>query len=238
MSIIMLDGNYYAPITPLLPVYTYTGEHLLVDQGGGNWYIFFTSSGTLNISAGEVNVDYVLVGGGGGGGRGGKGYNANGGGGGGGGGAEVDNYFNQTLALNTNYILTIGLGGAPETAGSTTAAFLHSALGGNAGGYGNDYTPGGGGVGRSGAGWGGLGGTGSVRGTNGEGGGNGSHIFGNSSDLYVSAGGGGGASGYLNLAGGGGTGGNGGNYGGAGGGSDTDGSPAYPPGGGGGKPET
>ena len=69
-------------ITPnVMPVYTYTGNHQMLDDGNGHWRIKFLSSGVLEWLSPDTEIDVFLVGGGGAGGIGGK--NMCGGGGGG-----------------------------------------------------------------------------------------------------------------------------------------------------------
>lgn len=63
-------------MTPnVMPVYTYTGNHQMLDDGNGHWRIKFLSSGVLEWLSPDTEIDVFLVGGGGAGGQ-------NGGGGG------------------------------------------------------------------------------------------------------------------------------------------------------------
>jgi len=94
----------------------------VIDDGNGDWRIRFLTSGTLKFTALQT-VDAFLVGGGGGGG------NANGYGGGAGGG-YTQAMSNIALQANTNYVITIGAGGAVATNGGNTSAFGITANGG------------------------------------------------------------------------------------------------------------
>ncbi len=59
------SNGQVANITPeTLPVYTYTGEHLLIDDGDGHWRTKFTSSGVLTWLGPDTWIDVFLVGGG------------------------------------------------------------------------------------------------------------------------------------------------------------------------------
>lgn len=125
---------------------TYTGTMTIVDDGNGDWHVDFKTSGTLRFLADPGPIDKFLVGGGAGGG----GY-----GGGGGGYAAIFN--GETVAINTDYAIVIGAGGAgaaDQTVdgnnGGTTSGMGHTAPGGLAGkswasGYGGNGGSGGGG---------------------------------------------------------------------------------------------
>ncbi len=208
-----------------LPTYTYSGSHKLVDEGNGNWKIYFYTGGKLKFSylgnaASGINV-FCLGGGGGGGG---------GSGGGGGGGGNTTTNTKTGLAVNTEYTITIGGGGvgsgyrrAYGGNGGTTIAFGFSAAGGSGGGSadsgygdrrgGNGGSGGGGGSSDSGNGGnggtnGGSGGTSGNSKAGGSGQGGNTCEFGNTSaTLYAGGGGGGGYSGGSGGSGGGGAGG-------------------------------
>lgn len=117
-----------------LPVYAYTGNATLLNDGNYNWRIKFLTSGVLTFSSlgNADSLDVFLVGGGGGGGR---NY-----GGGGGGGYTVSN-GSVALSTGTGYTITIGAGGSggqeeanAGSAGGTSSAFSKSAAGGKGGG--------------------------------------------------------------------------------------------------------
>lgn len=73
------------------------------------WYLVVSANATINFSKLSHNIDFSLCGGGGGGGGSSQYYNYNGGRGGGG---AVENRTGVKLALNTNYSIVIGAGGA------------------------------------------------------------------------------------------------------------------------------
>ena len=225
------NATLTAKWTSSKPIYTYTGNSQLIDDGNGNWRIKFLTSGTLtftNVGNGINGIDVFCVGGGGGGGG---GYGPSYTGGGGGGGGYTKTSKGVTVNAGTAYSVTIGSGGTPSYAqqtaagsGGTTSALGVSAAGG-AGGYGGYYGGGVGGKGGSGGGSGGQMYNGIDAGVGGENGGNGTNAsngtseggkgqgsttreFGeNSGTLY--SGGGGGAGATKNAAGGAGGGGNG-----------------------------
>jgi len=147
-TIIMYYGNPSATAVSTL-FYTYGGSSQLIDDGGTQFRIKFTSSNTFSILT-NVSVDTFLVGGGGGG----NGY-------GGGGGGYTNTHSAVTLTANTGYSITIGDGGGNSTNGSSTTGFSYTAAGGYAG---NTYTGGNGGSGGgggayvTGSGWPGVGG--------------------------------------------------------------------------------
>ena len=97
-----------------LPEYTYTGAAQLIDDGGGNWRIKFLSSGTL-IPKKKLTIDVFCVGGGGSGGNNGTSVSVYQGAGGGGGGYTTTVKQIQ-LAANEAIDVTVGAGGAQNTA--------------------------------------------------------------------------------------------------------------------------
>lgn len=134
-----------------LPVYTYTGQHQLIDDGNFNWRIKFLTTGTLTFSSlGNITgkgLTAFLVGGGGGGGC------AGGGGGGG--------YTAMTTAfptLNTPYQVIVGAGGAGGSGdngpggGGGSSSIMGTTASGGAGGGGWNKNPNGGNGGSGGAG--------------------------------------------------------------------------------------
>lgn len=165
-----------------LPNYTFSGSHLLVDDGSGNWRILLKSTGTLkftNRGTGVNGMDIYCLGGGAGGDGGGWNYS----GGSGGGGGYTTNTYGVAIANKTNYACRIGAGGGGGTggnlnynsagAGGTTEVLVHDtsavvarASGGNAGVISGYYGDGG-------AGGSGGGGAGYSNGTAGKGGYNG-----------------------------------------------------------------
>ena len=135
-----------------LPEYTYTGSSELVRNGDGNWKIKFKTSGILIFTyLPQTAIDVFLVGGGGSGGS--SAYA------GGGGGGYTKTQKNVSVAVNTQYAITIGAGGeriqgtiaSYGNNGNPTSAFGYSASGGYGGG-GNEVAvnTGGGGDGGSG----------------------------------------------------------------------------------------
>lgn len=213
-----------------LPVFDYTGQHQLVDEGRQgnrhNWTLRLLTSGVLTFLRNPGDVDVFLVGGGGGGGF----YD----GGGGGGGYTTTAYVHPKA--KTPYTVEVGAGGdgapsATEASGdggvtsiveTETGEILVSANGGHGGGTRPSNVSAAGGDGGSGGGCGGadsqLGGDGGSDGSDGvtgwtdkEGKGQGTttRAFGEpEGQLY--AGGGGGGSGKAASAGGAGGGGGGG----------------------------
>lgn len=104
-----------------LPIYTYTGTSVLVDDGNGNWRLRLLTSGILTVSdfgTGEGTIDLFLVGGGNGGGNGGSGYY-----GAGGGGGYTATHAGVIANANTGYQIAIGAGGSPGGLGSVSSAF-------------------------------------------------------------------------------------------------------------------
>lgn len=85
------------------PSYTYGGTHTLTKEGTYNWKLTLKTGGTLNftnLGTGDGAVDIFCVGGG----AGGNGY--------GGGGGYTTTAKNKSLAINTNYTITVGGGGS------------------------------------------------------------------------------------------------------------------------------
>ena len=99
-----------------LPEFTYSGSYDTVDEGNGNWKIRFLTGGTF-IPKSTCLVDIFAVGGGGGG------RNANSGsyGGHGGGGGFTAKASGNRLTENTEYVVTIGAGGAVASAGGSSS---------------------------------------------------------------------------------------------------------------------
>lgn len=158
-----LHGNN-APVAGI-PVFTYTGEHLVTDEGNKNWNIQLLTSGVMKPSqlrGAAKGVEVFLVG------SGNSGNNGHAGGGGSGGDGGETKTVNVTLSYGVEYQITIGAGG------EATTGFGHTA---NAGGG----SPGGGG------GSGGL-----EPSPNGKDGSAGTHAFGDTSYARYGAGGGGG----------------------------------------------
>lgn len=111
--------------TPAIVPYATGGDTIMTD--GTYWYHTFISSGTFTPTK-SLSADYLVVGGG----AGGKNY-------GGGGAGRVDYLTSQSLAT-TGYSVTIGGGGAINTAGSSSVFNSTTATGGSAGV--GDYTGG------------------------------------------------------------------------------------------------
>lgn len=206
----------------LVPAFTYSGSYELVHDDDtpidttsdsdlqSPWKIRFLTSGTLNFTNmyGSVNgIDVFLVGAGGGGGG------ATSGQGSGGGGGYTATHRAVSVVTNTDYLISIGNGGALRADGGSSSGFGYTADGGSHGGSGGVA----GGAGGSGGGaGGGIGGAGGSDGSNGGNGGSSGTIAGGSGQgtttrefaevgakLY--AGGGGGAVGGAGGAGGGAT---------------------------------
>ena len=203
----------------LVPAFTYTGSYELVHDDDtpidttsqsdmqSPWKIRFLESGNLSFTNmyGSINgIDVFLVGAGGGGGG------ASSGAGSGGGGGYTETHRAVSVATNTDYIISIGNGGALRTDGGSSSGFGYTANGGSHGNSGSVA----GGAGGSGGGAGGS--TGGAGGSDGNNGGNVGSVAGgsgqgtttrefaeNGATLY--AGGGGGAVGGAGGAGGGAT---------------------------------
>ena len=111
-------------------------------QSGNNWELRLLTGGTLSLSK-NTAVDVFLVGGGGGGGSGAPWYY----GGGGGGGGYTKTVNKIRLTKSTSYAVTVGAGGASNTAGGESSAFGYSAAGGAPGSKGSGRVGGAGGSG-------------------------------------------------------------------------------------------
>lgn len=109
------------------PTVSYTGQYKMT-QSGNNWELRLLTSGTLTLSK-NTAVDLFLVGGGGGGGSGASWYY----GGGGGGGGYTRTVNKIRLTKSTGYTVTVGAGGASNTAGGASSALGYSAAGGATG---------------------------------------------------------------------------------------------------------
>ena len=107
------------------PIFTYTGDCEVVNEGDGNFKIRFLSSGTFT-SIITMQVDAFLVGGGGGGGAGCYYYAC----GSGGGGGYTLTERNIVIAKNTEYEFVVGAGGTSGTDGESSTAFGFTAAGG------------------------------------------------------------------------------------------------------------
>jgi hypothetical protein len=157
----------------VIPSFTYTGRYQIVNdsdqaitESTNNWKIRFLSSGILRFSelkGASAGIDVFLVGGGGGGGYGSTFAS-------GGGGGYTKTQKGVSVALNTDYQITVGDGGAPITTGDNytfggeSSAFGYSANGGQSG-YASTYVSSGkGGNGGSGGGAGMYGGSNHVSG--------------------------------------------------------------------------
>jgi len=133
-----------------IPKYYYTGESS-TSADEQYWYVYLKSSGVISFTFPKT-VDVFLVGGGGAGG--------NGAGAGGGGGGYTAMGANIAIQEETQYSITVGLGGAGGSVtgsdrtgedGKESAAFGLSAAGGKGGMWESDYS-GAGGAGGSGGG--------------------------------------------------------------------------------------
>ena len=121
-------------------VISYTGDCEVVDDGNDNWKVKFLTSGTLNIST-DLNVDTFLVGGGGGGGSSSysdlRQYSSDEwwSPGSGGSGGYTKTYRNINIKSSDTYTITVGSGGAADTAGGKSSlvggSINHAADGGN-----------------------------------------------------------------------------------------------------------
>ena len=166
-----------------IPVFTYTGEYAIVDDSYnqidstlGNWKIILLTSGVLrflSLNGAESGIDVFLVGGGGAGGNGGDTATYNTGAGGGGGYTRTEK--SVTVAVNTDYTVSIGAGGEKHSTtlgnngnpGGDTSAFGFTAAGGHgAAGYHSEAIIAGG---NGGSGGGGVGGNGGSDGADGSG---------------------------------------------------------------------
>ena len=177
-----LTVEYVTIVYRITPEFTYTGDYEIVDDSDNpisdfanwknNWKIRFLTSGTFTVTklyGWNGQLDVFLVGGGGGGGNSstqwheyGKDGVTHGYGGGGGGGGYTSTSINVSIVVGTNYVITIGAGGAVNKAGGMTSAFSGTANGGGAGGNANGSTVGSPGKGGSNGGNGGSVGAGST----------------------------------------------------------------------------
>lgn len=125
----------------ILPLFTYTGNCTVVDDGDDGWRIKFLSSGTFKIQRPYATIDAFLVGGGA---SGSYSYEADDGsypvGGGGGAGGYTMTQQNIDLSYGESYIIIVGDGGQAVGGGQTavignnggnTAAFGYTARGGS-----------------------------------------------------------------------------------------------------------
>jgi hypothetical protein len=158
-----------------------------VTSVGGNTIHTFTTSGTLSPPS-PLTAQYLVVGGGGGGGTG-----VGVGGGGGAGGYRTGTGL--VIDANSNYVITVGAGGASTVSGSSSAFLATTSAGGGAGGISGNGSAGGSGGGGSAVNnsvvyTGGAGNTPSTSPSQGNTGGSGQGVNG----AYEAGGGGGGAS--------------------------------------------
>ncbi|MBP3284400.1 MAG: InlB B-repeat-containing protein [Clostridia bacterium] len=125
-GIVIIRGKFNQ--SDVLP-YSFTGNSMTA-KDNNYWYVYLKSSGTLTFSK-NLTVNACIVGGGAGGGGGDPGK--------GGGGGTVTNRSNISVTTGTNYTITIGAGGAVDTAGGSSSAFGTTAAGGavNSGGAAN-----------------------------------------------------------------------------------------------------
>lgn len=129
----MIFNTHYPYIGGGVQKFTYTGQYIFIDDGGGNWRIKFLTSGVFTPLK-DMTIDAFLVGGGGGGGQNNSTYKLSSGGGGG----YTTTKLNITLTAKTEYPIVIGTGGAPSTTSNTgnggnTTAFSQTATGGKEG---------------------------------------------------------------------------------------------------------
>lgn len=111
------------------PVYSYTGNASLIDDGNYNWRIKFLTSGTLRFtSLGNAStIDVFCVGGGAGGSGGVNSYQPSGSGG------YTTTTFGKYAGINTDYQIIIGAGGSGNSSnvnGGSSSAFSVVAAGG------------------------------------------------------------------------------------------------------------
>ncbi len=133
--------------------YTYTGNSILINDGGGNWRIKFLTSGTFTYNGtGMLTLDAFAVGGGGKG----TGCWSDVASGFGGGGGLTTTQSSIVIAKGVSYPIVVGAGattnGSISIRGGTTSAFGVSAIGGQSGWYGGDGSGGSGGSDRGNAG--------------------------------------------------------------------------------------
>ena len=201
-GIVIIRNNRNLIDSEYVPVFTYTGNYIIVNDNDEllteketNWKIKFLTSGILRFSSlGNANdgIDVFLVGGGGGGGGSDGGYGKSNYGGGGGAGGYRTVSKNLPLAINVDYEIIVGNGGAGATSyatiggtGESSSAFGKVAAGGSGGRLNTS------GIGGANGGTGGLG-----NGTSGLPGEKGGYEF-NLSTGKLYGGGGGGGAGYL-----------------------------------------
>ena len=94
------------------PIFTYTGNCQIINDGNGNWRVKFISNGTLTVSN-PFDVDLFLVGGGAG----------NGGYGG-------TNSVKKGIELNSTRSYTVTIGAGSTSSGGTTVFGDYSTAGG------------------------------------------------------------------------------------------------------------
>ena len=115
-------------LTPnVMPVYTYTGNHQMLDDGNGHWRIKFLSSGVLEWLSPDTEIDVFLVGGGGAGGTGAENMC------GGGGGGYTKTVKGTVISKGQRSQVSIGAGGSQGDGGTTYFNDNVSAAGGKAG---------------------------------------------------------------------------------------------------------
>ena len=103
---------------------SYSGSKTVIDDGGGNWRVKFTTSGTLTFTKSPGSVDLFLVGQGAGGGN---TYHQPAGGGGG----YTLTQSSIIPTVGTEYSIVVGsTGGAIGAAGQSTTGFGYTANGG------------------------------------------------------------------------------------------------------------
>ena len=127
-------GSYFwsngqvVQLTPnVMPVYTYTGNHQMLDDGNGHWRIKFLSSGVLEWLSPDTEIDVFLVGGGGAGGTGAENMC------GGGGGGYTKTVKGTVISKGQRSQVSIGAGGSQGDGGTTYFNDNVSAAGGKAG---------------------------------------------------------------------------------------------------------
>ena len=114
-------GSYFwsngqvVQLTPnVMPVYTYTGNHQMLDDGNGHWRIKFLSSGVLEWLSPDTEIDVFLVGGGGSGSA------------GGGGGGYTQTHKKQILEKNQRVQVYVGAGGEDGSGGTSYYGNLYA----------------------------------------------------------------------------------------------------------------
>ena len=102
-------------LTPnVMPVYTYTGNHQMLDDGNGHWRIKFLSSGVLEWLSEDAQIDVFLVGGGGSGSA------------GGGGGGYTQTHKKQNLEKNQRVQIYVGAAGEDGSGGTSYYGNLYA----------------------------------------------------------------------------------------------------------------